>query len=63
MDIVICIPDEFNPFPDKPWFLHVCSTSLLKTVEKGEIAGNEQFLLFPLCFLPFCKTFHHFNQI
>ena len=23
------------------------------TVGKGEIARNEQFLLFPLCFLPF----------
>ena len=21
----------FNPFPNKPWFLRVCSTSLLKT--------------------------------
>ena len=25
---VICI----SPFPNKPWFLHVCSTSLLKTL-------------------------------
>ena len=33
------------------------------TVGKGEIAQNEQFLLFPLCFLPFCKTFCHFQQI
>ena len=22
----------FNPFPNKPWFLRVCSTSLLKTL-------------------------------
>ena len=22
----------FNPFPNKPWFLRVCSTSLLKTM-------------------------------
>ena len=36
-----------NPFPNKPWFLRVCSTSLLKTQwEKEEIAHNEQFLLF-----------------
>ena len=41
-----------NPFPNKPWFLCVCSTSLLKTVGKGEIALNEQFLLFPQSFLP-----------
>ena len=45
--------DSFNPFPNKPWFLRVYSTSLLKTLwEKGEIAPNEQFLLFPQCFLP-----------
>ena len=37
-----------NPFPNKPWFLCVCSISLLKTLwEKEEIARNEQFLLFP----------------
>ena len=33
------------------------------TVCKGEIARNEQFLLFPQCFLPFWKTFHHFHRI
>ena len=26
----------FNPFPNKPWFLHVCSRSLLKTLWKKE---------------------------
>ena len=37
-----------NPFPNKPWFFCVCSTSLLKTLwEKREIAHNKQFLLFP----------------
>ena len=45
----------FNPFPNKPWFLRFCSTSLLKTWGKGEIARNEQFLLFPQCFYPFGK--------
>ena len=44
---------NIHPFPSKPWFLRVCSTSLCEnTVEKGEIARNEQFLLFPQCFLP-----------
>ena len=52
-----------NPFQNKPWFLHVCSTSLLKTVGKGEIARNEQFLLFQQCFLPLWRTFFHFRQI
>ena len=33
------------------------------TVEKGEIAHNEQFLLFPLCFLIVWITFFHFRQI
>ena len=33
--------------------LRIYSTSLLKTLlKKGEIARNEQFLLFPQCFLP-----------
>ena len=26
----------FNPFPNKPWFLRVCSTSLLKTLQEKE---------------------------
>ena len=29
---------------------------------KGEIARNEQFLLFPQCFLPVWITFCHFHQ-
>ena len=33
-----------SPFPNKPWVLHVCSRSLMKTLGKGEIACNEQFL-------------------
>ena len=33
------------------------------TVQKGEIARNEQFLLFPQPFLPIRKTFCHFHQI
>ena len=34
-----------------------------KTVEKGEIARNKQFLLFPQCFLPIWITLCHFRQI
>ena len=33
------------------------------TVGKGEIARNEQFLLFPQCFPPVWITFWHFRQI
>ena len=53
---------SINPFPNKPWFLHVCSTSLLKTVGKGDIARNKQFLLFPHCFLPFLGNFSPFSS-
>ena len=28
--------DTFSPFPNKPWFLRVCSTSLLKTLWEKE---------------------------
>ena len=54
----------FNPFPNKPWFLRVCSTRPFKnTVGKGEIARDEQFLLFPHCFLPFQRPFCHFHPL
>ena len=63
--------DSFNPFANKPLFLCVCSTSLENIVERGEIAHNEQFLLFSQSALPlkelcaifitlrivFCKAF------
>ena len=37
--------------------------SFENTVGKGEIARNEQFLLFPQCFLPYLRTACHFYQI
>ena len=41
-----------NPFPDKPWFFTSLQyKSFENTAGKGEIARNEQFLLFPQCFL------------
>ena len=53
-----------NPFADTSWFLRVYNTRLLKkTVGKGEIARNEQFLFFPQCFLPVWINFCHFRQI
>ena len=36
----------FNPFPNKPWFLRVCGTSLLKTLwkkEKSLVRSNFSF--------------------
>ena len=44
---------QFSPFPNKPWFLRVWGTGLLKTLGKGEIARNEHFLLYSQCFYPF----------
>ena len=37
--------------------------SLENTGGKGEIAHNEQFLLFPVCSTRFMITFCHFDQI
>ena len=61
----------FNSFPNKPWFLSVCGTSLLKTLREmekllvarnGEIARSEQYLFFPQCFLPVWRTFCCFDK-
>ena len=49
----ICI----NPLPNKPLFLHVRSTSLLKTLWE-KVVRNKQFLLFQQCLLHFSRTFH-----
>ena len=43
---------------DAPW-----NKPFENTVGKGEIARNQQFLLFPQCLLPIWKTFCHFRQI
>ena len=37
--------------------------SFENTMGKGEIALNEQFLLFSQCLLPCWRTFYHFHQI
>ena len=35
---------QYNPFPNKPWFLLVCSTSLLKTLwEKVKLLETSNF--------------------
>ena len=55
----ICI----HPFQSKPWFYSCLQyKSFGNTVGKGEIARNEQFLLFPQCFLHVWRTFYHFHQ-
>ena len=55
--------ERLNPFPNKPWFSCVCSISLENTGGKGEIARNEQFLLFPQWFLTVWRTICHFRII
>ena len=58
MSPIILNSKLFNLFSNKPFFSRVCSTSRFEnTVGKGEIARNEQFLLFPQCFLPFVENF------
>ena len=47
----------FNSFPNKPWFLHVCSTSLLKTLREKEkllVTGNFSFSH---------SVFHRFEEL
>ena len=51
------------PFPEQALvFTCLQYKSLENTVGKGEIARNEQFLLFPQCFLPFWRPFYHFHN-
>ena len=53
-----------NPFPNKPWFLRVCSTSLLKTLwEKEKLIVTSNFSFSHSVFLPVWRTFCHFHQI
>ena len=43
-----------NPFPNKPWFLRVCSKSLLKTLwEKEKLLGTSNFSFYHSVFYPF----------
>ena len=46
-----------------PGFRCLRYKSFKNSVGNGEIARNEQFLLFPSCFLTFRRTFCHFHQI
>ena len=41
-----------NPFPQNDLLTPLGNKHFENTVGKGEIARNEQFLLFPQCFLP-----------
>ena len=54
---------QFNPFPNKPLFVRLCSKSLLKTLwEKEKLLVTSNFSFSPQCFLSFRITFCHFLQ-
>ena len=58
------IYNKINPFPNKPWFLRVCSISLLKTLwEKEKLLVTSNFSFSHSVFYPFWTTFFHFHQI
>ena len=51
---MILITGGFNPLPNKPWFLHVCSASLLKTLwEKEKLLVRSNFSFSNSVFYPF----------
>ena len=53
-DIMLLSAFTINPFPYKPWFLHVCSTSLLKTQwEKEKLLVTSNFSFSHSVFYPF----------
>ena len=52
-----------NPFPNKPWFLRVCKTSLLKTLwEKEKLLVMSNFSFSHSVFYPFQQLFAIFYQ-
>ena len=54
----------FNPFPNKPWFLCVCSTSLLKTLwEKEKLLVTSNFSFSHSVFYLFEELSDIFNKI
>ena len=54
---------KVNLFPNKPWFLLVCITSLLKTLwEKEKLLVNVNFSPFPTVFSTLFKAFQPFSS-
>ena len=53
---VSAIIPSFNPFPNKPWFLHVCSTSFFKTLwENEKLLVTSNFSFSRSVFYPFVE--------
>ena len=63
----ICYWSMFNPFQNKPLFLHVCITSLLKTLwEKEKLLVTSNFSFSHTVFYPFKELspiFIHFEIV
>ena len=54
---------SYNPNPNKPWFLRVCSISLLKTLwEKEKLLVTSNFSFSHSVFYPFWRTLCHSHQ-
>ena len=51
-----------NPFPNKPWFLLVCSTSLLKTLREKEKLLKRAIFPFPTVFSTRLDNFMPFSS-
>ena len=60
---VQCSKNSLTLSQISPGFYVSAVKSFENTVGKGEIAHDEQFLLFPQCFLPVLRSFCHFHQI
>ena len=53
-----------DPFSNKPWFLCICCTSLLKTLwEKEKWLVSSNFSFSSQCFLSVLRSFCFFHQI
>ena len=56
---------RYYPFPKQTLeklLIHVCHTSILKTVwEKEKLLATSNFS-FSQCFLPLCRTLHHLHE-
>ena len=56
--------NKFNPFLNKPWFLCVCGTSLLKTLrEKEKLLVMSNFSFFPPVFTILSAIFIKFKIV
>ena len=54
---------KFNPFPNKPWFSCVCSTSLLKTLWEKEKLLVRAISPFPTAFSTLSTIFSYFKIV